>query len=209
MRRSAQKALPPAATTAITDAATLQARDRSSSRPDGCRVRFPASRDGPSASHHRGAFDLASAAGGRLTSKELLGKPFAIFFGFTYCPDICPTTLLDLSTVIKDLGPDADRMRFLFVSIDPLRDTPEQLRKYLSSFDPRIIGLTGTETEIAAVAKAYRAYYAKVPTSDGYTMNHSTITYLMDANGQLADLINYQEDQGKQVAKLRRLLRTK
>lgn len=167
---------------------------------------FPPRGTGPHPVPIGGPFDLASSAGGRLSSADLKGKPFAIFFGFTYCPDICPTTLLDLSTVIKDLGPDADAMRFLFVSIDPLRDTPDQLKKYLSSFDPRITGLTGTEAEIAAVAKAYRAYFVKVPTSDGYTMNHSTIMYLMDRDGKYAGLINYQENHASQVAKLRKLI---
>jgi protein SCO1/2 len=155
-----------------------------------------------------GPFNLASSAGGRLSSKELEGKPFAIFFGFTYCPDICPTTLLELSNVIKDLGAEADAMRFLFVSIDPQRDTPEQLRKYLSSFDPHITGLTGSEAEIAAVAKAYRAYFAKVPTSDGYTMNHSAITYLMGRRGEFVEHIAYQEDNAKQLLKLRKLIGT-
>lgn len=151
-------------------------------------------------------FTLTQHDGSKLSSAALAGKPFAVFFGFTYCPDICPTTLLDLSGVIGELGTAADGMRFLFVSIDPERDTPEQLRKYLASFDPHITGLTGSVEEIAAVAKAYRAHYVKVPTSDGYTMEHSTMTYLMDRSGRFTGIIRYQEARDKQVTKLRKLL---
>jgi protein SCO1/2 len=108
--------------------------------------------------------------------------------------------------VIKELGAAADGMRFFFVSIDPERDTPSQLATYLGSFDPHITGLTGTAEEIVAVAEAYRVYYAKVPTCDGYTMNHSTVTYLMDRHGRFVDHIRYQEPLDKQVAKLRKLV---
>jgi protein SCO1/2 len=97
-------------------------------------------------------------------------------------------------------------MRFLFVSIDPERDTPEHLKQYLSNFDPRILGLTGTPAEIAAVAAAYRAYYTKAPTSSDYTMDHSTLMYLMDRRGKFSDLIKYQEAHDSQVQKFRQLV---
>ena len=153
-----------------------------------------------------GPFELTAHDGRRLSSRDLAGKPFAVFFGFTRCPDICPTTLLDLSRVIAGLGQAASGMRFLFVSVDPEHDTPELLRLYLSSFDPHLTGLTGTPAEIAAVAKAYRAYYEKVPTSDGYTMNHTAVIYLMGADGRFHGTMRAEDPEAEQVAKLRELL---
>jgi protein SCO1/2 len=154
-----------------------------------------------------GPFELTTHEGKRLSSGELKGTPFALFFGFTHCPDVCPTTMLELSNAMKALGPDADRMRFLFVSVDPERDTPEQLKLYLSNFDPRITGLVGTPEEIAAAAKAYRAIYEKVPTKDGgFTFNHTALVYLMGRDGRLVGTINYQEGAEAQLKKLRRLI---
>jgi protein SCO1 len=153
-----------------------------------------------------GPFALPATTGGTVSSDSLKGKPFAIFFGFTYCPDVCPTTLLDLSNTIKQLGPDADRMNFLFVSVDPGRDTIEQLKTYLTSFDPRIIGATGTDAQIAAIARAYRAVYEKVATKESYTMNHTATTYLMDAKGQFHGTLAYQENADVVLKKLRRLI---
>jgi protein SCO1 len=132
-----------------------------------------------------GPFELTTHDGKRLSSSELAGTPFAIFFGFTSCPDVCPTTMLELTNVLRRLGPDADRMRYFFVSVDTERDTPEQLKLYLSNFDHRITGLVGTPAEIAAVARAYRVYYEKVPTKDGYTYNHTALLYLMGRDGHL------------------------
>jgi protein SCO1/2 len=153
-----------------------------------------------------GPFELTTHDGKRLSSVELKGTPFALFFGFTHCPDVCPTTMLELSNAIKALGPDADRMRFFFVSVDTERDTPEQLKVYLSNFDARIVGLAGTPGEIAAVAKAYRAIYDKVPTKDGFTYNHTALVYLMGPDGRLVGTINYQESADAQLKKLRRLI---
>lgn len=150
--------------------------------------------------------DMKTPDGGRLTSADLKGKPFAIFFGFTYCPDVCPTTLLELTNTIKQLGPDADKMRFLFVSVDPERDTAELMKTYLSNFDPHITGLLGTPGEIAKLAKGYRAVYEKVPTKDGYTINHTATTYLMDRHGHLFGTLAYQEDPTTRLAKLKRLI---
>ena len=162
----------------------------------------------PMAAAVGGPFELSTHDGKRLSSADLKGTPFALFFGFTHCPDVCPTTMLELSNAIKALGPDADRMRYLFVSVDPERDTPELLKLYLSNFDPRITGLVGTPEEIAAVAKAYRAIYEKVPGKDGssYTYNHTALVYLMDRDGRFAGTINYQEPEDVQLKKLRRLL---
>jgi protein SCO1 len=162
----------------------------------------------PLAASIGGPFELTTHDGKRLSSAELKGTPFALFFGFTHCPDICPTTMLELSNAIKALGPDADRMRFFFVSVDTERDTPEQLKLYLSNFDSRITGLVGTPMELAAVAKAYRAIYQKVPTKDGFTYNHTALVYLMGPDGRLAGTINYQEGADAQLKKLRRLIGT-
>ena len=122
-----------------------------------------------------GPFELTSTAGAAMTSESLKGKPLAVFFGYTFCPDVCPTTLLDLSAVIKQLGPDADRMNYLFVSVDPGRDSLEQLKLYLSSFDPHILGATGTEAQIGDMARKYRAIYEKVTTKDGYKIGRAHV----------------------------------
>lgn len=164
------------------------------------------SRSMPLSSAIGGPFELTTHNGKRLSSADLKGTPFAVFFGFTYCPDVCPTTLLELSNVIKRLGPDADRMRYLFISVDSERDTPEHLKRYLTSFDPRIVGLTGTPEEVAAAAKAYRAFYQKVATEDGATYNHTALVYLMDRDGRLAATINYQEPEDVQLKKLQQLI---
>jgi protein SCO1 len=153
-----------------------------------------------------GPFSLTSHTGTRVSSDQLRGKPFTVFFGFTYCPDVCPTTLLDLSNLIKDLGPVADKLGHYFITVDPERDTPEQLTRYLSSFDPHITGLVGTPAELAAVAKAYRAIYKRVETKDGYTMDHTATMYLMDRTGAFAGTIDYQEQHATALAKLKKLI---
>lgn len=153
-----------------------------------------------------GPIDLASSAGGRFTDADRAGKPYAIFFGFTRCPNICPTTLSDLTLDLDELGPLADRIEVFFVSVDPERDTPESMKEYLSAFDPRILGLTGTPDEIARIAKDYRVFYRKVPTEGGdYTMDHTASVYLMNGKGQLVGTIAFEEDRKTQVAKLKRL----
>ena len=137
----------------------------------------------------------------------LAGKPYTIYFGYTYCPEFCPTTLLDLSRWIKQLGPDADKLNYVFVTIDPEQDTPELMHTYLSSFDRHIRGFSGTPQEIAKIAKEYRVYYKKIPQEDGtYVMDHSTVTYLMEADGAFDTIIAYQEDDASAVAKLKKLI---
>lgn len=153
-----------------------------------------------------GPFTLTSHEGKRFDSKMLAGKPYAIFFGFTQCPDVCPTTLLEVSNHLKALGPKADKLNFVFVSVDWERDTAQHLKAYLASFDPRIIGLTGTAQEISAITKAFRVYFEKVPTSSGYTINHTATVYLMNAQGRLVGTLNFQEPPETQLAKLKRLV---
>jgi protein SCO1 len=154
-----------------------------------------------------GAFQLTDENGERFSSQSLAGKPFAIFFGFTHCPDVCPTTMMEMANVMQELGDSARDFRVYFVSVDPARDTPELLKTYTDSFDPRIIGLTGTEDEVAATAKAFRAVYRKVPTEgDSYVMDHTALVYLMNREGRLAGTVAYGEDHQAAVDKVKRLL---
>ena len=132
-----------------------------------------------------GPFSLTDQNGRTVTDQDFKGRPFLVFFGFTHCPDICPTTMFEISEIFKKLGPDGDRVRAVFITVDPERDTPAALKDYLSSFDPRIVGVTGDEAAITAVAKAYRAYYKRMPLAEGgYTMDHTAIIYLMDKQGR-------------------------
>ena len=121
------------------------------------------------------------------------GHPFLVFFGFTHCPDICPTTLFDISQMMQALGPDADRTGALFITVDPERDTPAVLKDYLSNFDPHLRGLTGDQAAVNAAIKAYRVYAKKVPLENGdYTMDHTAIVYLMDKDGRFVAPFNMQ-----------------
>jgi protein SCO1/2 len=139
----------------------------------------------PMASAVGGPFNLIDQDGKAISDRDLQGRPFLVFFGFTYCPEICPTTLFEISEVMRALGPDADRAAALFITVDPERDTPAAMKQYVSSFDPHVRGLTGDPERIAAVAKAYRVYVKKVPTGDGsYTMDHTALVYLMDKQGR-------------------------
>ncbi len=154
-----------------------------------------------------GPFTLTSHTGLPFTERDLAGKPYALFFGFTHCPDVCPTTLLEMTHRLEELKTDADKLRVVFVTVDPEKDTATFLNDYMKSFDRRIIGLTGSPAQIAAVAKAYRAYYKKVPTATGdYTMDHTALVYLVDAKGAFAGTIAYQERDENQRAKLKRLV---
>lgn len=154
-----------------------------------------------------GPFRLTNQDGRSVTDADFRGKPFLVFFGFTHCPDVCPTALFEMSETFRRLGPDADKVRGLFISVDPERDTPEKLKQYLSSFDPRIVGLTGTATEIAEVTKAYKVYAKKVPLEGGdYTMDHSAIVYLMDRQGRFVAPFNLKRPADEAAADLRRYL---
>lgn len=154
-----------------------------------------------------GAFSLTAADGSTVTDQTLKGKPFAIFFGFTRCPDVCPTTLASLAKLRKQMGEDGDKFRIVFVSVDPGYDSPEDIRRYVDLFGTPIIGLTGSDEEIARVTKAYHAFYKKVPTEgDDYTIDHTASVYLMDAEGKLRSTIDYHEDQKTSLAKLERLV---
>lgn len=153
-----------------------------------------------------GPFTLTDSHGRITTERDLLGKPAVVFFGFTYCPEICPTTLSELTAAMAKLGPDADRLNVVFISVDPKRDTPEQLKAYLTSFDSRIIGLTGAPEAIAATAKAYRVYYQEVALDGGgYTVDHSAAVYLFDKNGGFVAPVSYGAPPDLLLGKLREL----
>jgi len=154
-----------------------------------------------------GDFRLTTHEGRPLSNDDLRGTPFAVFFGFTHCPDICPTTLWEMTEAMKALGPKADALKVIFVTLDPARDTADQLKSYLEAFDPRIIALTGTEEETAAVARAYRVYWKKVSTEgDDYTLDHSAAVYLMDKAGGFTGFISYEDSTETRVEKLTRLV---
>jgi protein SCO1 len=154
-----------------------------------------------------GPFKLTDQNGREVTDGELKGKPFLVFFGFTHCPDVCPTTLFEVSEILRSLGPDADRTGALFITVDPERDTPAAMKDYLSSFDPHLIGLTGDPAAVAAVAKAYRVYYKKVPLDQGgYTMDHTAIVYLMDKEGRFVSPFSLKRPAEASAADLRRQL---
>ena len=154
-----------------------------------------------------GPFKLTDQNGKVVTEQDLKGHPFLVFFGFTHCPDVCPTTLFEVSEVMRALGPDAERARALFITVDPERDTPAVMKDYLSSFDPHLSGLTGDPAEIAAVAKAYRVYFKKVPLDEGgYTMDHTAIVYLMDKTGRFVSPFNLKRPIEAAAGDLRRYL---
>jgi protein SCO1/2 len=154
-----------------------------------------------------GPFKLIDQEGRTVTDQDLRGRPFLVFFGFTHCPDVCPTALFEISEVLGKLGPDAQKVAALFVTIDPERDTPAAMKDYLSSFNPRLVGLTGDPTAIAAVAKEYRVYVKKVPLDGGdYTMDHTALVYLMDKNGKFVAPFNLKRTTEDAAADLRRYL---
>jgi protein SCO1 len=154
-----------------------------------------------------GSFTLIDQDGRPVSDADLRGRPFLVFFGFTNCPDVCPTTLFEVSEVLRALGPQAEGMRAFFITVDPERDTPPVLKDYLSSFDPHLSGLTGDPAAIAAVAKAYRVYYKKVPLDQGgYTMDHTAVVYLMDKNGRFVSPFNLKRTTQAAAADLRRYL---
>ena len=154
-----------------------------------------------------GPFRLTDQAGQTVTEKNLQGKPTLIFFGFTHCPDVCPTSLFEISEVLRAMGKDADRVNAYFVSVDPERDTAAAMKDYLSSFDPHLQGLTGDPQAVAKVQSAYRVYSKKVPLKDGdYTMDHAALIYLMDRDGKFVAPFNLKRTPEAAAADLKRYL---
>ncbi len=154
-----------------------------------------------------GPFKLTSHKGRPVTDADLRGRPFLVFFGFTHCPDVCPTTLAALTARYEALGPSAKELTTILVTVDPERDTQELLALYMEAFDPSFIALRGSVAEIDAMVKTYRAYAQKVPLAGGeYTMDHSGSVYMMDRAGRFVGTLDRHESEEVQLAKLRRLI---
>jgi protein SCO1/2 len=155
-----------------------------------------------------GPFTMTDQTGKTVTEKDLIGHPTLLFFGYTFCPDVCPTTLAEAGDWLQTLGPDGKKLQIYFVTVDPDRDTPAKIAEYLSAFDPRIKGLSGTPDQTAAILKAYHVFARKVPQkgSDDYLMDHSAAVYMMDAQGKFVGALTYQEPTDKAIAKLKELV---
>jgi protein SCO1 len=154
-----------------------------------------------------GPFRLVDQNAKPITDQDLKGHPFLVFFGFTHCPDVCPTTLFEVSEILRALGPAGKDARALFVTVDPERDTPQVLKDYLGSFDPRVIGVTGDAEAVTAMIKAYRVYAKKVPTDGGgYTMDHTAIVYLMGKDGRFVVPFNMKRRPQEAAEDLKRYL---
>ncbi len=157
----------------------------------------------PAPSAIGGPFQLVYQDGRKVTQDDFKGQPALVFFGYTHCPDVCPTTLFELSEILRKLGPAA-KVRGVFVTVDPERDTPELMKTYLSSFDPRIGGLSGDRASIDAMLKTYRVYSKKIPgEGEGYTMDHSAIVYLMDRQMRFVNALPLQ-DQDRAAREIQR-----
>jgi len=154
-----------------------------------------------------GPFELIDQNKTPITEKALLGSPSLVFFGYTHCPDVCPTALTEIGEVYKALGPDADKLKTFFITVDPERDTADLLKLYLESFDPRVKALTGPRDQIDAAMRAYRAFARKVPLegSESYVMDHTALVYLMDKNGLFVASMNFDEAPEKNAERIRKL----
>jgi protein SCO1/2 len=158
-----------------------------------------------------GPFTLTDQDGRRVSEKDFLGKYMLVFFGYTYCPDICPTELQVMTAALDQMGPAAKEIQPVFISVDPARDTPEVMKSYVENFGPRLIGLTGSPEEVAAAAKAYRVYYAKsgdTASAEDYLVDHSSIIYLMGPDGRFVRHFTYTTDASKLASELKEAIST-
>lgn len=157
-----------------------------------------------------GPFNLVDHLGSPVSEATYHGRYTLVFFGYTYCPDVCPTTLGTISAALDILGDDAERIRPLFITVDPERDTPEYLRDYLAHFNPDIIGLTGTIEQIKSVARAYGVYYAKAQEDDAdaddYLMDHTSLTFFMDEDGNYAAHFSHAADAQSMAHRMKQIL---
>lgn len=152
-------------------------------------------------------FELVDHTGTAVTEATYLGKPSAWFYGFTYCPDVCPTALAEMSAILEALGPDAEKLRVVFVSVDPERDTPEIMKDYVEYFDARITGLTGDLAQVSTMVKDRYIFFEKVPLEGGdYTMEHQASIQLVTADGRFFGTLVAEEGFDTRLAKVRRLL---
>lgn len=153
-----------------------------------------------------GPLNLISMDGKPFTENDLRATPAVVFFGFTHCPDVCPTTLFELDGWLKQMGPDADALRAYFITVDPERDTQEIMKTYVSNVSDRITGVTGTPENVEAAIKAYHIYAKKVPSDDGeYTMDHTASLFLLDKGGRFRGTIAYGENPDTALEKLKNL----
>jgi len=152
-------------------------------------------------------FELIDHLGTPITQHAMKGKPAAVFFGFTHCPEICPTTLYELTNWVDILGNDGKNLKVFFISVDPVRDTPQMMKQYLSRFSNRITGITGDPDEINKLTKAWYVYARRVPLGDGeYTMDHTASIFLLNGDGNLHGTIDYKDTTNVALEKLRSLL---
>ena len=172
-----------------------------------------AASDGPSAILNApaigGPFSLIAPDGSTVTERTYRGKTMLVYFGYTYCPDACPTTLNSISEALSELGPLADHVSVLFITIDPERDTREVLANYVKSFDRHIVGLTGTAAQVAAAANAYGVYYARYKVEgapDGYLMDHTSIVFVMDEEGRFVATFTQETPAAQMADRLRKLI---
>ena len=156
-----------------------------------------------------GPFTLENGSGKMVTDRDFRGKFMLVYFGYTYCPDICPTTLNAVASALDKMGPQAKDLTPIFITVDPHRDTPEVMKRYTAAFSPAIVGLTGTPAEIAKVAREYRVYYAKHVTGPGpndYSMDHSSILYFMGPNGKFIAPLRADESPAEMATEIEKLM---
>jgi protein SCO1/2 len=153
------------------------------------------------------ALELTDHSGRTRRLEDFRGKAVVLFFGFTHCPDVCPTTLADIAQAVRQLGPDAERVQVLMVSVDPERDTQESLAKYVTAFDPRFLGLRGDLAATKKVASEFKIYFEKAKTGESYTVNHSAQSYVLDPQGRLRLLVRHERIAQDLAPDLRVLLR--
>jgi len=154
-----------------------------------------------------GPFQLVDQNGKTITDADLKGRWSLIYFGYTHCPDACPTALNDISIALADLGAKRDEVRPIFITVDPERDTPEALKAYVTAFDAPILALTGTPEQIAKAAKGYRVYYAKHPEAGGdYSMDHSSVIYIMDPEGRFTASFTHENSPEQIAERLKKLV---
>ena len=164
---------------------------------------------GGSASLVGGPFVLQDGNGKQVTDRDFRGKYMLVYFGYTFCPDVCPTTLNEVSEALDHLGAKAEKLQPIFITVDPKRDTPAVVKQYAAAFTPKLLGLTGTPDEIAKVANEYRVYYAEHRTGPGpndYTMDHSSVLYLMGPDGRFIAPIRTDETGPEIAADLGKLI---
>lgn len=152
-------------------------------------------------------FNLIDQNGAPITEAAFKGHPTALFFGFTHCPEVCPTTLFEMAGLLNTLGDEGKDLRVFFISVDPERDTPEVMKGYTAAFTDRVTGITGKPEEIEKLVKSWRIYAKKVPTEDGdYTMDHTASIMLLDRDARLKSTIDYKEDADVALKKLKLLI---